>query len=446
MNRPLRLRPSAREVALDVVRDVFSPHQRAAQAAFDYRARYAELDARDRAFATELAYGAIKMRRLLDWYAAPYLAERPKPLPSAIAEILRLGIYQVILMNGVDAHAAVFETVKLALRHGHRGTAGLVNAILRRVTSEHPLPPDPSDFQSDDDFLGTRYSLPSWVVARLRAGVGAQLDTVLSGLNAAPQHAVRVNALRTEVSAVRATLGAAGRNVRNSAFVPEVLLVDGGPVFDDRDGAWAVQSESAAIPVDVLAPAEGERILELCSGRGNKSVQIGARIAGRGTLTCVELDRRKVQRLTETLTRAGVENAAVVEADGRALALEEPVDAVLVDAPCSGLGILGRHAEARWRKAPSDAERLRVAQAELLEAGARHVRPGGRLVYGVCSTDALEGSTVVGDFLQRNAAFERAGVPARYAQFAAPDGDVLVPPGVDGRDGFFVAALRRAPA
>ena len=136
----------------------------------------------------------------------------------------------------------------------------------------------------------------------------------------------------------------------------------------------------------------------------------------------------------------------MVEADGRALSLEEPADAVLVDAPCSGLGILGRHPEARWRKAPSDAERLSVAQAELLEAGARHVRPGGRLVYGVCSTDDLEGSAVVNDFLHRNAAFERTGLPARYAQFAAPDGDVLVPPGVDGRDGFFVAALRRAPA
>src|SRR5271155_870044 len=129
---------TARELALQVVRDVFGPEQRGAQASFDVRARRSDLDARDRAFAAELAYGAIKARRLLDWYLKPYLAGRERTLPPVISEILRLGAYQLRFMSGVEARAAVFETVKLALRHGHKGTAGLVKAVLRRLSTDAP--------------------------------------------------------------------------------------------------------------------------------------------------------------------------------------------------------------------------------------------------------------------------------------------------------------------
>ena len=133
-------RTNARELALAVVRDVFGPELRGAQAAFDVRARRSGLDARDRAFAAELAYGAIKARRLLDWYLKPYLEGRERTLPAVIFEILRLGVYQIRFMSGVEDHAAVFETVNLALRHGHKGTAGLVNAVLRRFIADAPAP------------------------------------------------------------------------------------------------------------------------------------------------------------------------------------------------------------------------------------------------------------------------------------------------------------------
>jgi 16S rRNA (cytosine967-C5)-methyltransferase len=129
-------RVSAREVALAVERDVFGPSQRGARDALDYRSRRAGLDERDRNFAMELAYGAIKMRRLLDWYLEPYVGKRDKPLPPAIAEILRLGAYQLRLMGGVATRAAVYESVALARKFGHKGTAGLVNAVLRRIAED----------------------------------------------------------------------------------------------------------------------------------------------------------------------------------------------------------------------------------------------------------------------------------------------------------------------
>ena len=430
---------SSRELALAVIRDVFGPDRRGAQAAFDVRARRSGLDARDVTFAAELAYGSIKARRLLDWYLAPYLAGREKPLPEVIREILRLGAYQLRCMGGVDAHAAVFETVNLAMRHGHRGTAGLVNAILRRLSADEPAPPDPASFESEADYAATAFSLPTWIVAQWQRAFDADLTAIVAGVNAQPQRTLRVNALRANVDEALEILGADGAAVRRSEFVAEALIVDSGPAGDDNGARWALQGEAACMPVDLLAPVAGETVLEMCSGRGNKSVQIAARMGNAGNLYCVEIEARKVAVLRQRLEAAGATAAAVVEGDARRV--EVPLaDAVLLDAPCSGLGILGHHPEARWRKSVDDPARLALVQAELLASAAARVRPGGRLVYSVCSTDPREGRDVVDAFLAAAPAFSRAALPERYARFVR-GGDALVPPGVDGRDGFFIAVL-----
>jgi 16S rRNA (cytosine967-C5)-methyltransferase len=432
-------RMNSRELALAVLRDVFGPERRGAQAAFDVRARKSGLDGRDLAFAAELAYGSIKARRLLDWYLAPYLAGRDKPLPDVIREILRLGTYQLRCMGGVDAHAAVYETVNLAMRHGHRGTAGLVNAILRRVSVDEPAPPDPSAFESEQDYLATAFSLPTWIVSQWARAFDGELPGMLSGVNGPPQRAVRVNALRATVAEVEAELATGGATLQPSSLVSEVLIVAEGPAGDDESGRWALQGEAACVPVDLLAPRPGETVLELCSGRGNKSVQIAARMGEEGALYCVEIEARKVDVLRERLAAAGATLAAVVAGDARSVEVPQ-ADAVLLDAPCSGLGVIGRHPEARWRKSVDDPPRLAIAQRELLASAAQRVRPGGRLVYSVCSTDPREGRDVVEAFLTAAPGFARSPLPERYAAFAR-DGDVLIPPGLHGRDGFFIAVL-----
>jgi len=442
MNAP---KTSAREVALQVVRDVFGPELRGAQSAFDVRARRAGLDARDRAFAAELAYGAIKMRRLLDWHLAPYVGGRDKPLPPTIADVLRLGAYQVRCMGGVEPHAAVSETVNLAWRHGHKGTAGLVNAVLRRMLADGPALPQPADFSSGEDFLGTLRSVPTWVVAQFGRAFGDSREAALAGINLAPRHAVTVNALRAVPAEVLAELGGPENGAHPSPLVPESIVVASGTAGDDPGGRWLVQSETAAVPVDVLAPQPGETVLDLCSGRGNKSVQLAARLRGEGTLICVELEPRKATSLRAALERAGATNAAVVVGDARTAAADVRADAVLLDAPCSGLGLLGRHPEARWRKTPDDGRRLAETQGELLRAAGARTKPGGRLVYAVCSTDPREGVEVVDAFLADEPSFARAPLPARYAPFAR-GGDVVFVPGIGGADGFYIASLVRSPA
>ena len=187
-------------------------------------------------------------------------------------------------------------------------------------------------------------------------------------------------------------------------------------------------------------------MLEFCSGRGNKSVQIAARMHDRGSLICVERDVKKMAVFDAVLERAGVTIAARVLGDALDAAADVRADAVLLDAPCSGIGILGRHPEARWRKRPDDGARLGETQAALLRSAARSTKPGGRLVYGVCSLDAREGADVVAAFLAMEPDFVRAPSPERYAPFAragAAQGELLVAPGIEGRDGFYIASLAR---
>ena len=434
---------ASREVAFLVVRDVFGPEGRNAQAAFDVRARRAGLDARDRAFAAELAYGSIKQRRAIDYQLLPYLGKRDKPLTAAIADVVRLGVYQLRFMSGVEDHAAVSETVNLAWRHGHKGTAGLVNAVLRRMLADGPRAMEPADFKSEDDYFGVAYSVPTWVAAQYRVAYDGKREASLAGVNRQPQHALRVNTLRAGVESVRDELIGRGIGVAVSPFVAESLVVDSGTIGDDDGGRWNVQAEASAVPVDVLDPRPGESVLELCSGRGNKTVQIAARMRGEGELACVEIDEKKARVWRELIDRAGVTNAALVVGDARAAAPDVRATAVLLDAPCSGTGTIGRHPESRWRKTPEDGARLALVAGELLRAAADRTAPGGRIAYSVCSSDRREGRDVVDAFLSEHTAFERLPFPERYAPFASDD-DLAVPPGIDGRDGFYVALLGRA--
>lgn len=445
---------NARELALAVVRDVFAAEahgaERGAQEALDYRLRRSTLSERDRAFATELAYGAIKMRRTLDWYLQPYVGERGKPLPPAIAEILRLGAYECLFTDARE-HATVNELVALAKKYGHRGTAGLVNAVLRRILRERPQPPAREQFESEDEYLGVAYSFPTWIVRQFRTALGtSRLEAALAGCNAPAQGCVVVNRAVTSREAVAAWFAERGAVATPSPFALDALLVSGPALARggerENGGAWWVQSETSAMAADVLNVQQGEAVLDVCSGRGNKALQSAARAGRDGSLTCIERDPRKAALLQERLTRAEFSAALVVgDATQPLLDARARFDRILVDAPCSGIGVVGRHPEARWRKSPQDGERLAEVQRALVERYLTHLHPGGSLVYAVCSVDPRETGEIV-HWSERTQGAEREPVPARYEPLLTGAGDVLAPPGIEGRDGFFVARLGRGGA
>ncbi len=442
---------NAREIALAVVRDVFPDpgsgiRARGAQESLDYRARKAGAQARDRAFATELAYGAIKMRRALDWRLEPFLGERAGTLPPAIREILRLAAYEIAYTRA-DAHATVFEWVNLAKRHGHRGLGNLVNAVLRSYLRDPTSGPQRESFDDEDEYLATRYSLPTWLVRQWRAVFGERVEAVCAGVEEPARAAVTANALKNDRDSVAAELSAAGIASVPSTLVAESLLVDAGAgalraLERNAGGAWWTQSESSAAVVALLDPQRGDGVLDVCSGRGSKALQAGMRLAGTGRLVCVERDARKAEVLAQRAVEARVD-VEIVAGDAIDVPLAESAfDRVLLDAPCSGIGVAGRHPEARWKKLSSDGERLSAMQRALLDRTARCVRGGGTLAYAVCSTDPRETNEIVEPLIERGD-FERASLPAPFEAFATPAGDLLIPPGIGGRDGFYVARLVR---
>ncbi|HTU80732.1 MAG TPA: transcription antitermination factor NusB [Candidatus Acidoferrales bacterium] len=441
---------NAREIALAVVRDVFPPAGssapgRGAQEALEYRVRRAGVSARDRAFATELAYGAIKMRRTLDWYLDAFVGDRREPLPPAIREILRLAIYE-LAFSRPDVHATVFEFVNLSKKYGHRGLANLVNAVLRSFLREPPQPPQREDFPDEEQYLGTLYSFPTWIVRQWIEAFGEGAREVCAACDEPAVPAIGVNRARLSVAECARELETAGVTTRPSKFAPDSLIVESGAAELARlesGGRWWQQSESSAMPVDVLGPQPGEAVLDACSGRGNKALQIAARLEGEGTLLCVERDARKTAVLGRRLDEAGFA-AGVLTGDATEPILEpdQRFDRILVDAPCSGIGLVGRHPETRWKKQGTDGERLAITQRALLERLAPHLHPGGTLVYAVCSTDPRETAEVVDAFVAREN-FSRGLLPAAYESLVTGRGDVLVPPGIDGRDGFYIARLER---
>src|SRR6202011_1088467 len=300
---------TAREVALQVCRDVFGPNPRSAREALDYRLRKTSLDPRDRAFATDLAYGAIKMRRYLDFELKPFVGERAKSLPQPIAEILRLGTYQLRLMRGVEAYAAVSESVGLARKYGHKGTAGLVNAVLRRVSTEPPRDAD----------LATRASLPNWVVEHWRERFGDErLGAILAGVNAPAATGVCLDLRNVARDDAQRALAEAGIAASASAFARDVLVLDASASASELERLanhrWHLHAEAAAFPVDILDPQAGQRVVELCCGRGNKTLQIVGRMRDEGTVLAVDDDDRKILQTGKRLEAAGSGSVALVTA------------------------------------------------------------------------------------------------------------------------------------
>jgi 16S rRNA (cytosine967-C5)-methyltransferase len=281
-----------------------------------------------------------------------------------------------------------------------------------------------------------------------RERFGAErLDAILAGVNAPAATGLSIDRRKTTRADAIARLAEFGITALPSPFAADAIVVTPSvpaPALREALGDRAeLHAEAACFPVDLLDPQPGARVLEACSGRGNKTLQIAVAMGDRGTITAIDTDARKIARASSRLAEAGFTSVTLRTGDATALDESERFDAILVDAPCSGIGIIGRQPEARWRKTPDDGARLAPLQRSLLDAAGRTLAPGGRLVYAVCSTDPREGEGVVDPFLAEDPSYAREPLPERYAPFATAAGDVLVPPGIDGRDGFFIAVLRR---
>jgi 16S rRNA (cytosine967-C5)-methyltransferase len=429
----------ARLAAYTVIRRVFE------QGAFADRALHtaaAELDGRDRALAMTLAYGTVQRMRTLDYLLSAFVSRPLERLDPPVLAALRLGIFQILFLGGVTDYAAVNESVELAKRES-KGGAQLVNAVLRRAGREGGQRLAKLDDKTAQH-AAVLHSVPDWLAEMWWRELGEdRARGLLASVNSPAESAIRVNLLRTTTEQVKTALqtSSAARSAPGwqgqdgLPEIPEVLVLDGA--FDAfgselfKQGALMPQARGSAVVARVLAPQWGERVLDLCAAPGGKTTHLAALMAGEGELVAVEVHPGRSRALADTCLLMGAENVRVVQADAREFTDPQPFDRVLVDPPCSGLGTLQARPDLRWQPRRGQIADLAEKQGELLRAGADQLRPGGSLVYSVCTISRQEGDQVVDDFL------------ARASDFSCERRWQLLPSS-DGTDGFFIALLRRA--
>jgi 16S rRNA (cytosine967-C5)-methyltransferase len=381
----------ARRAAYAVVRRVVE------QGAYADRALHGEargLIGRERAFARQLAFGTVQRLGTLDHLIAG-LARPVDKLDPAIAAALRLGLYQLLFLDGVPDHAAVGESVELAKAGGEgRGGHRLVNAVLRRAARERPeLPGDatPAD-------AAIHHSHPRWVVDLWWEQFGPdEARRLLASTNRPAELALRTNVLVTDPEALASALPVA---TRPAPDVPEGLIVEGPfdahahPLF--ARGAYQPQSRGSMLVAPALDPQPCERVLDLCAAPGGKATHLAARMGDRGEVVAVERHPGRAKALARTIERLQAGSVRVEVADATAPRRSgDRFDRVLVDPPCSGLGTLQGHPDLRWRMTPEKIGELAELQARILEAGAAALAPGGELVYSTCTLTRSENEDVL---------------------------------------------------
>src|ERR1041384_3979827 len=428
---------------------------------------------RERALTMDLTYGVLRNLATIDWRLKPVLDKPLLRLPIAVQMVLRLGAYQLLFLDRIPQSAAVNESVNLSraftLALG-RDWNGFVNAVLRALL-RYPAQPWPSMDDDAAQALAIRYSVPGWLSRRWieRLGVGSAVK-VFEGISLAAPPGLRGYRLMATSEALLGTFAQIGMAAKPTSVSPfGILLEDGGlvpslPGF--QEGAFYVEDEAAQLIPPLLDPQPNDIVLDACAAPGGKSTHLAELMENQRTIYAVYRKGARLDLLRNNCGRLGVKivvplvgdvrqpgewlpmiETARLSSGNKTGAGEPSVDRILVDAPCSGLGVLRRHPEAKWRKAEQAFARHQALQCQILEAVAPCLRPGGGLVYSTCSTEPEENEDVIEEFCHAHGEFQRESVvpwlPPAAQRFVTEQGALSTASNQFSMDGFYAARLRK---
>lgn len=407
--------------------------------------RLTGLSPADAGLCSRIVYGVIQNETLLDFYLSGFCSQKLDRLQPPLADILRIGAYQILFLDRVPDRAAVHTSVELAKGAGRGQAAGLVNAVLRRLCREKGALPAIPD-RDEAKYLSIRYSHPKWLVKRLLALLGREgAEAFLAAGNSQPPAAAQVNTLRFDAAQVMAALEAEGVRAEAHPWLPDCLLLDRAGDLERlrafQDGALYIQDPAARLAA--LAGGAGSRVLDVCAAPGGKSFAAAIAMGDKGEIVACDLHENKLNRIREGAARLGLTSIRAEAADGRIFREEwrDAFDLVLVDAPCSGLGILRKKPDIRRKKADS-LFTLPVIQSALLENAARYVRPGGTLVYSTCTILPEENEEVTDAFLGTHPGFSRETFTLP-GPIGKAEGQMTLWPHLHDTDGFYICRMTR---
>lgn len=414
-------------------------------------------DERDRSLAAEIVTGTLRWQRSLDYLIEHFSRRRIAKLDSEVVVILRLSLYQLLHLDRVPASAVVDDAVDLTRAARKPSASGFVNAVLRATLRQRhklPLPARPADPNDRDAalaYLGVTHSHPEWLVARWLGRYGFEAaERWVRFNNDAPALTIRVNRLRTSREAAIAALLADGIETEPTRFAPDGLtVVRGNPLRRPADGLVLVQDEASQLVPAFVGAQPGERILDLCASPGGKTLAMAADMNDTGLIAASDVRPGRLALLRDTVHTAAARCVSVVRVPTTGpLPFAARFDAVLVDAPCSGLGTVRRDPDIRWRRSEADLERLARDQVTLLMRAAEVVRPEGRLVYATCSSEPEENDAVVAAFTAARPDFCLRDLRARASPVIASlidgHGFFRTTPSEHGLEAFFAALLTRS--
>jgi 16S rRNA (cytosine967-C5)-methyltransferase len=407
----------------------------------------------DRGLMTELVYGVLRRQGTLDHIINHFSKQKSERLERSVLILLRLGLYQMFYLDRVPVSAAVNETVKLVKVLAPRA-AGFVNAILRSADRERDAITYPDKEKDLAGYIASRYSHPAWLVAGWIRQLGsAEAEDLAMVMSEPPPMTIRVNTLKISRAELMERLAAEGVQCEASRYSPfGIRITSAGSVArlqSFQEGFFMVQDESSQLAAMFLAPEPGEKVLDACAAPGGKATHMAQLMGNSGEITACDVIGRKLRLIGENAARLGISTIKTFPLD-----VARPLTAIktrrfqriLLDAPCSGLGVIRRNPEGKWWKTPADMVELARGQKAILENLAGHLEPGGSFLYATCSTTREENEAVIDDFLSRHGDFVledlRVLFPA-HADLFTEQGYFRSWPHRHGMDGFFAARLRK---
>lgn len=406
----------------------------------------------DRGLLTELVYGSLRRQGTLDHLIRRFSSIRIEKIERSVHILLRLGLYQLMFLDRVPPSAAVNETVKLVKLLAPKAS-GFVNAVLRETDRNRESIPWPDKVADPVEWMSARHSVPNWIARMWLDQLGPEQSELLAAtMSEAPPVTLRVNILKCSRNELITILASEQISAEPCRFSPHgIQILSHTPLthLDSfRQGFFTIQDEASQLVALILDPAPGDRVLDLCAAPGGKATCIAELMGNSGEVVAADINPRRLKQVQLLADRLGTSiiKPVVANAEKPFDPTSRPFHKVLVDAPCSGLGVLRRNPEGKWWKSPDDLTTLAALQRRIMKNAAGVVAPGGILVYATCSTTPVENEAVVNDFLSLHNDFVlediRKSSPL-LAELCSSNGHFRPWPHLHGMDGFFAARLRR---
>lgn len=406
----------------------------------------------DKALVTEIVNGTLRNLTRIDWVKSQFV--KKNKIEPWIEDIIRCGIYQLLFLDRVPDSAVCNESAELARKRGNEGTVKFVNGVLRNISRNKEKLEYPDKEKESIKYLSVFYSHPEWMVKKWMKDFGVDFtEELLKSNNEIPPFTIRCNRLKINKQELLTMLSEENIDCQEGSYNSEAIHIRGTSSIEGKDsfkkGYYQVQDESSMLVAHIIDPKAGERILDMCSAPGGKTTHIAELMGNQGEIVARDVHPHKLKLVEESCSRLGIgivrtelHNAMLLDEESL-----EKFDKVLLDAPCSGLGVMRRKPDLRWKKERDDFRELAKLQREMLEMASKYVKPEGVLVYSTCTINKTENLEVVKEFLSCSQQFQLESIirqiPENLVCESAYKGYLELFPNTHGTDGFFIAKMRK---